>query len=254
MEIFLTPEALSSFAVLTLLEIVLGIDNLVFISILSERLQGQERKMAQRLGLGFALFTRLLFLWTLAWIAHLHTPLFTVGNLTISWRSIIMIVGGLFLLIKGTLEIHRKVEHSLDKTDSPKKMPVTILSVIAQIAVMDIVFSIDSIVTAIGMAKHVEIMIAAVVVSMIIMVLAVNQVSNFINNHPTIKMLALSFLLLIGMSLVAEGFAFEIPKGYIYFAMFFSLFVEIINIWVQSKHASPQDGSHDTRHPEEKKP
>ncbi len=253
MEVFFTPEALSSFAVLTLLEIVLGIDNLVFISILSERLHGQERKMAQRLGLGFALLTRLLFLWTLAWIAHLHTPLFVIGSLTITWRSIIMIVGGLFLLIKGTLEIHRKVEHRLESAGSAKKIPATIISVVAQIAVMDIVFSIDSIVTAIGMAKHVEIMIAAVIVSMIIMVLAVNQVSNFINNNPTIKMLALSFLLLIGMSLVAEGFEFEIPKGYIYFAMFFSLFVELINIWVQGKSASPQDETHPTRHPEENK-
>lgn len=252
MEAFFTPEALSSFAVLTILEIVLGIDNLVFISILSERLQGNERKLAQRLGLGFALVTRLLFLWTLAWIAHLHTPLFVIGTLSVSWRSLILIAGGLFLLIKGTLEIHRKVENRLENTESTQKIPATISFVVAQIAIMDIVFSIDSIVTAIGMAKHVEIMIAAVIVSMIIMVLAVNQVSDFINNNPTIKMLALSFLLLIGMSLVAEGFSFEIPKGYIYFAMFFSLFVELINIWVQGKKALPQHASHETRHPVEK--
>ena len=246
MVVYFTSEALSSFAVLTLLEIVLGIDNLVFISILSEKLEPHSRKMAQRLGLLLAILTRLLFLGTLAWIAHMSKPLFMLGTLPISWRSLILLFGGLFLIIKGTLEIHQKVERK-PALDAPSGRPSNqVIKVIAQIAVMDIVFSIDSIVTAIGMAKHVEIMAAAVIVAMIVMILSVHQVSTFISKNPTIKMLALSFLLLIGTALVAESFGVEIPKGYIYFAMLFSLFVEMINIWSHTRPPAPSKGQEDS--------
>lgn len=234
MDHLFTYEAFSSFAVLTLMEVILGIDNLVFISILSEKLKEPTRKRAQRLGLAFALITRLMFLATLVWIAHLSKPLFTIMGADISARTLVLVGGGLFLIIKGTLEIHQKVEDHAS-LEEPSRAPKTLSGVVMQIAIMDIVFSMDSIITAIGMAKHVEIMIAAVLVSMVVMMACVHQVSAFINNNPTIKMLALSFLLLIGMSLVAEGIGFEIPKGYIYFAMFFSLFVEMINIWAHTR-------------------
>lgn len=234
MDHLFTYEALSSFAVLTFMEIILGIDNLVFISILSEKLKEPTRKKAQRLGLAFALITRLMFLATLVWIAHLSKPLFTLFGEPVSARTIVLLGGGLFLIVKGTLEIHQKVE-TQTSLEEPSKAPKTLSGVVAQIAIMDIVFSMDSIITAIGMAKHVEIMAAAVLVSMVVMMLCVHQVSTFINKNPTIKMLALSFLLLIGMSLVAESIGFEIPKGYIYFAMFFSLFVELINIWAHNR-------------------
>jgi predicted tellurium resistance membrane protein TerC len=246
MEVYFTSEALSSFAVLTLLEIVLGIDNLVFISILSEKLEPKSRQMAQRLGLLMAILTRLLFLGTLAWIAHMNKPLFMLGTLPVSWRSLILLFGGLFLIVKGTLEIHQKVERK-PALEAPSGRPSRqVMKVIAQIAVMDMVFSIDSIVTAIGMAKHVEIMAAAIIVAMTVMILSVHQVSTFISNNPTIKMLALSFLLLIGTTLVAESFGVEVPKGYIYFAMLFSLFVEMINIWSHARGPAPSKGQDKT--------
>lgn len=246
MEWISNPEAWISLLTLTVLEIVLGIDNIVFISILTGKLPADRQKSARRLGLGLAMITRVLLLLSISWIMTLTAPLFNIAGwvgihegewfdkLAISGRDIILIVGGLFLIYKSTTEIHHKLEGEEDElTKSPKKVSFT--RVIIEILLLDIVFSLDSVITAVGMADHIEIMIAAVVIAVIIMMVSSEGISRFVNNHPTVKMLALSFLLLIGISLIAEGLDQHIPKGYIYFAMAFSVFVEMLNLRATKK-------------------
>jgi len=212
---------------LTALEIVLGIDNLVFISILSGRLPVAQQSRARRSGLMLALVMRVLLLLSLSWIMGLTQPLFTVAGTGVSGRSLILIGGGLFLLAKSTREIHHRIEEA-EKTRNTVGSS-TFSGVLTQIVLLDIVFSLDSVITAVGMVDQIAVMIAAVIIAMVIMIISANAISAFIERHPTLKMLALSFLLLIGVNLVAEGVGFHIPKGYTYFAMGFSLLVEFLN-------------------------
>lgn len=226
-----SPEAWASLLTLAVLEIVLGIDNIIFISIIAAKLPPEQQAKARTIGLGLALIMRVMLLMLIFWIAHLTAPLFTVFGHEISWRDIILIGGGLFLLVKGTMEIHHSVEgedHSESKTSLKQ---VTFGAVLAQIAVLDIVFSLDSVITAVGMADERIIMIAAVFIAIGVMLFAAKPVSDFVNAHPTVKMLALSFLLLVGMALIADGFDMHIPRGYLYFAVAFSLGVECLNLW-----------------------
>jgi predicted tellurium resistance membrane protein TerC len=213
---------------LTALEIVLGIDNIIFISILAGRLKREEQARARLLGLAGALVTRLALLLSLAWIAQLTAPLFTVFKQEISGRDVVLILGGLFLLAKSTHEIHARLEGEQD-TMGARNAP-TLASVIAQIMVLDIVFSLDSVITAVGMVDEVPVMVAAIVIAIGVMMVSSGGISRFVDRHPTVKMLALSFLLLVGMALIAEGLDQHIPKGYIYFAMAFSVFVEMLNL------------------------
>ena len=227
------PEIWISLATLTVLEIVLGIDNIVFISILASKLPQEQRKKARKIGLGLAVVTRVLLLCGLAWLVTLTEPLFSIMDHAISGKDLILIVGGLFLLTKSTHEIHEKLE-GLDGEQTAG--PVSgFTSVIVQIMLLDVVFSLDSVITAVGMVDAVGVMIAAVIIAVIIMLIFVDTISDFIDEHPTFKMLALSFLLLIGCSLIAEGFHKEIPKGYIYFAMAFSGAVECLNMKLGKK-------------------
>ena len=231
------PEAWVALATLTVLEIVLGIDNIVFISILSDKVAPEERAKARKLGLAIAMLTRIGLLFSIVWVMRLTAPLFTVFGHDLSGRDLILIIGGLFLIYKATREIHEKLEgeaHARSATG-----PATLRSVIIQIAILDLVFSLDSVITAVGMAEDVGVMIAAVIVAVAFMMIAAGPVANFVSRHPTVKMLALSFLLLIGMSLIGEGFGMHIPKGYIYFAMGFSVFVEMLNLWMSKKGVEP---------------
>ncbi len=230
-ELLSSPEAWISLLTLTVLEIVLGIDNIIFISIVSSRLPESQQGKARSLGLMLALVMRIVLLSLIFWIAHLTDPLFTVFGNEISWRDVILIGGGVFLLAKGTMEIHHTVEAEEEIADTKKK--VTFGSVISQIVLLDIVFSLDSVITAIGMVDERAIMIAAVIIAMGIMLFAAKPVSDFVNAHPTVKMLALSFLLLVGMALIADGFEYHIPRGYLYFAVAFSLGVECLNLWAK---------------------
>lgn len=229
----LTVENLIALLTLTALEIVLGIDNIVFISILSDRLPKADQARGRRYGLALAMITRILLLLSLSWIIKLTEPLFTIASLEISGKSLIMLVGGLFLIAKSTFEIHDKLEGK-EGSASVKKAAVTFSAVVIQIGLLDIVFSLDSVITAVGMAQEVAIMIAAVIIAVLIMMWASNPLSEFVNKHPTVKILALSFLLLIGMSLIMEGLNQHISKGYIYFAMGFSVFVEMLNLRIRS--------------------
>lgn len=227
------PEAWIALATLTALEIVLGIDNVIFISILAGKLPLAEQPKARRVGLGAALITRILLLLSLAWIVRLTAPLFTVLDHPISGRDLILLLGGLFLIAKATHEIHERLEG-----EGPHAGPAaraSFVAVIVQIMLLDIVFSLDSVITAVGMANDIGVMITAVIIAVGIMLLASEGISHFVDRHPTIKMLALSFLLLIGVSLVAEGFHQHIPKGYIYFAMAFSVVVEMLNLAARRK-------------------
>src|SRR5215208_2835185 len=232
---FLSPEILIALATLTFLEIVLGVDNIIFISILSGKLPPAKQPMARRVGLLLAMGTRILLLFSLAWIVRLTAPIFSLWGHEISGRDFILIVGGLFLLFKSTHEIHGKLEG--EAGESSAKAASSFASVLIQIALLDIVFSLDSVITAVGMVDQVSVMVTAVIVSVMIMMLAAEPISAFVHRHPTVKMLALSFLLLIGMSLLLEGFDHHIPKGYVYFAMGFSVFVEMINLRVRGKAA-----------------
>jgi len=228
---FLTADGLIALVTLTFLEIVLGVDNVIFISILSGKLPPATQLRARRLGLIAAMVMRILLLISLAWITRLTAPLVTLFNNQISGRDFILIIGGLFLLAKSTLEIHERLEG--EEGHGSARVAPSFASVIFQIMVLDIVFSLDSVITAVGMADDISIMVAAVVVSVAVMMVAAETISAFVNRHPTVKMLALSFLLLIGVSLVADGLGFHVPKGYIYFAMGFSVFVEMINLRVR---------------------
>ncbi len=236
MENLLTMGALISFLTLCALELVLGIDNVIFISILSSKLPQDQQKKARQLGLGLAVITRVGLLLSLSWVIGLTDPLFTVLNEEISGRDLILLIGGLFLIAKSTHEIHQKLESNEQQTQTQLK--AQFVNVIFQILLLDIVFSLDSVITAVGMVSQIEIMIAAVVVSTLVMVFTSGTISNFVDRHPTIKILALSFLLLIGVTLIAESFDQHISKGYIYFAMGFSLFVETLNIRLR-KNANP---------------
>lgn len=249
MEWLASPEAWISLLTLTVLEIVLGIDNIVFISIISGKLPSAQQKKARRLGLMLAMITRVLLLLSISWIMTLTAPIFNIASLIginegewfeklkISGRDIILVVGGLFLIYKSTTEIHEKLEgHHEDKDKAPRI--VSFGRVILEIILLDVVFSLDSVITAVGMADHIEVMIAAVVIAVLIMLVSAESISRFVNDHPTVKMLALSFLLLIGISLIAEGLDQHIPKGYIYFAMAFSVFVEMLNLRVAKKNKS----------------
>ena len=228
----LDPSAWMALATLTLLEIVLGIDNIIFISILVGKLPPEQRQRARVLGLGGAMFTRILLLLSLAWVMRLTHPLFSLFNEAVSGRDIILIVGGLFLLAKSTHEIHGSLEgsESGDESASGKVVHHGFMATLVQIAILDIIFSLDSVITAVGMASHVPVMILAIVIAVGVMMFAAKAIGDFVDNHPTIKMLALSFLILVGVALIAEGFDLHIPKGYIYFAMAFSLAVEMLNI------------------------
>ena len=230
------PEIWLSLVTLSALEIVLGIDNLVFIAILTGRLPAHQRALGRKVGLALALITRLMLLATLAWIVGLTQPLFSVAGKGFSWRDIILIAGGLFLLYKATVEIHEMVEKDEEEPDSPHGAAgVTFQGVVLQIAVIDIIFSLDSVITAVGMADQLWVMVAAVVFAMIIMIIASNPLANFVQAHPTVKMLALAFLLLIGVILIADGLGLHVPKGYIYFALAFSVAVETLNHWVRAR-------------------
>jgi predicted tellurium resistance membrane protein TerC len=225
---FLSAEGLIALATLTLLEVVLGVDNVIFISILAGKLPADQQARARRLGLVAAMVMRILLLFSLAWIIRLTNPLFTVFGQEISGRDLILLGGGLFLLAKATLEIHEKLEG--EEGHGSAKVYPTFGAVILQIMLLDIVFSLDSVITAVGMADELAIMVAAVIIAVGIMMISAGTISDFVSRHPTVKMLALSFLMLIGLSLIGEGFELHIPKGYIYFAMGFSIFVEMINL------------------------
>jgi predicted tellurium resistance membrane protein TerC len=236
MEWFSDPNAWLGLLTLTALEIVLGIDNIIFISILSSKLRPEEQPKARKLGLMGAFVTRVLLLLSIAWVVKLTTPLFHLFSLPISGRSLILIVGGLFLIGKATFEIHGKLEGEEDEGGAGRVLP-SLTAVVVQIMIVDIVFSLDSVITAVGMVDQVSIMIGANIVALVIMLMAAGPISAFVDRHPTIKMLALSFLVLIGTNLVAEGLGQHIPKGYTYFAMGFSVLVEILNIRLRKKVA-----------------
>ena len=222
------PNAWVALVALTILEIVLGIDNIIFISILSGKLPRAQQAQARQIGLVLAMLMRIVLLFSIIWIIRLTEPFIEIFGRGISGRDLIFMLGGLFLLYKATYEIHEKLEGQ-EKASSKRKV-ASFSGVIVQIMLLDVVFSVDSVITAVGMAKDLMVMVLAVMIAVGIMLIAVNPVSHFVENHPTVKMLALSFLLLIGMSLVAEGLHFHIPKGYIYFSMGFSIFVEMLNL------------------------
>ena len=237
MEWISNPESWIALLTLTVLEIVLGIDNVIFISILAGKLPQEQQAKARKVGLGLAMFIRLALLASLAWIARLTDPLFTVFGQEISGRDLILLVGGIFLLAKATHEIHNRLEG--EEGHASSRVAASFTAVIVQILALDIVFSLDSVITAVGMANELVIMMAAVVIAVAVMLVAAGPISNFVERHPTVKMLALSFLLLIGMSLVADGFGQHISKGYIYFAMGFSVFVEMLNLRLHKVAKAP---------------
>lgn len=223
------PEAWVSLATLAALEIVLGIDNIIFISILVGGLPESQRQSGRIVGLGLAMLTRILLLMSLAWMMKLTAPLFTVFNQEISGRDLILLIGGLFLIIKSSGEIKEAINHQ-EHHNSESKNKVSYLGVLIQIAVLDIVFSLDSVITAVGMASHLPVMILAIIIAVGVMMFAAKPIGDFVDTHPTLKILALAFLVLVGISLIAESLDIHIPKGYIYFAMGFSVVVEMINI------------------------
>ena len=238
MEALLNADALIALVTLTVLEVVLGVDNVIFISILAGKLPAEQQDRARRVGLLAAMGMRIALLSSLAWIVRLTAPLFTLLGQEISGRDLILLGGGLFLLTKATREIHDKLEGEEGHVSA--RVAPSFVAVIGQIMLLDIVFSLDSVITAVGMADDLVVMVLAVIIAVGIMMLSSRSIGGFVNQHPTVKVLALSFLLLIGVSLVAEGLDFHIPKGYIYFAMAFSVFVEMINLRVR-KHGVPVD-------------
>jgi predicted tellurium resistance membrane protein TerC len=233
MDALTDPQIWIALATLTFLEIVLGVDNIIFISILSGKLPPEQQPRARRIGLLGAMLTRIALLFSLAWVIGLTQPWFTVMGQEISGRDLILILGGLFLLAKSTFEIHDKLEG--EEGHASRKVAASFASVIVQIMLLDLVFSLDSVITAVGMVEQLWVMVTAVIVAVALMMVSAESISAFVHRHPTVKMLALSFLLLIGMSLLLEGFGQHIPKGYIYFAMGFSVFVEMINLRLRRK-------------------
>jgi len=240
MEWLMNPEAWLALATLTALEIVLGIDNIIFIAILAGRLPKDQQEKGRTMGLALAMLTRIALLFSISLIMRLTEPWFMIMTKAISGRDIILIAGGLFLLGKSTLEIHANLEgeggHESHKFE---KAEVSFSSVIIQIMILDIVFSLDSVITAIGLAEHLAIMVAAIIIAVIFMMFLSGMISDFVEGHPTVKILALSFLLLVGLALIGDGLDMHIPKGYIYFAMAFSIFVEILNLKIRAKHTAP---------------
>jgi predicted tellurium resistance membrane protein TerC len=237
MDAFLTADGLIALATLTFLEVVLGVDNVVFISILSGKLPVDRQQQARRTGLLAAMGMRILLLLSITWIMRLTAPLFSAFGHAISGRDLILIVGGLFLIYKATNEIHEKLEgHEAQGT---ARVPPSFGAVIGQIMLLDIIFSLDSVITAVGMAEDISIMVTAVILAVGIMMFSAAAISEFVNAHPTVKVLALSFLLMIGLALIGDGLSLHIPKGYIYFAMGFSIFVEMINLRVRTAPAHP---------------
>ena len=237
MEWITDPQAWIAFATLVVLELVLGVDNVIFISILAGKLPAHQQQKARTIGLGLAVLSRLLLLFSLFWIIGLTEPLFSVLSFEISGRDIILIAGGLFLLGKSTHEIHQKLEGMEGHTSA--RVKPSFASVIVQVLLLDVIFSLDSVITAVGMVDQLPIMMAAVVVAALAMIVSAGPISGFVDRHPTIKMLALSFLLLIGFTLVVEGLHQHIPKGYTYFAMAFSVLVEMLNLRLRKVHAAP---------------
>ncbi len=237
LELLTDPQAWIAFGTLTALELVLGIDNIIFISILVDKLPKERREVARRLGLAMAMFMRIGLLLILSWIIGLVEPLFTVMSQEITGRDLILILGGLFLIWKSTGEIHQSVEGEEGEVSSAVK--ATFTAVILQIMVVDLVFSLDSIITAVGMVDELAVMVAAVIASVGLMMVFAGPIGRFVSDHPTIKMLALSFLVVVGVVLVAEGFDHHVPKGYVYFAMAFSLAVEMLNITMRKRAAKP---------------
>ena len=237
MEWLTNPEIWVALITLTVLEIVLGIDNIIFISIVAGKLPREQQPKARRLGLLLAMFTRILLLLTLSWLVHLTKPFFTIPywNHPVSGRDIILFTGGLFLIYKSTHEIHEKMEGDEEEALADTTGATSFGKVLVSIAILDIVFSLDSVITAVGMVEQVPVMVAAIVIAVGAMVLAADGISEFVDEHPTVKMLALSFLLLIGLSLVGEGLGHHIPKPYIYFSMGFSAFVEFLNLRSKKK-------------------
>ncbi|HEX5819427.1 MAG TPA: TerC family protein [Gemmatimonadales bacterium] len=232
------PQAWIGLATLTVLEIVLGIDNVIFISILAGKLPAHQQDRARKIGLGLAMLSRIVLLFSLSWVIRLTDPLFTVLGEEISGRDLVLILGGLFLLAKSTREIHERLEgeeHGHEARDTP-----SFASVLVQIMLLDVVFSLDSVITAVGMVNQIWVMVTAVIVAVGVMLAFAGAISRFVDKHPTVKMLALSFLLLIGVALLAEGFDRHIPKGYIYFAMAFSVMVELLNLRARKKRAPVQ--------------
>ena len=233
MDLLLDPTVWASLLTLTALEIVLGIDNLLFISILSNRLPVEQQASARRSGLALAVITRLMLLASIAWLAGVAKPLFSVHEFEVSLRDLVLLGGGLFLLAKGTTEIHATVEGVEEEMREAKA--ASYLSVIVQIAILDIVFSLDSVITAVGMAQHLPVMATAIVIAIGIMMVAAEPLSRFINAHISVKMLALSFLILVGVALLADGLHFHIPRGYLYFAIAFSVGVEVLNLLAKQR-------------------
>jgi predicted tellurium resistance membrane protein TerC len=244
-----TLEGWFSLATLILLEIVLGIDNLVFIAIAAQKLPAHQRTKAQRIGLAGALGLRIILLFALVWLTKLTVPIFTIKGFAFSWRDLILLAGGLYLLWKGTLEIHQEAEGGAEGLQ--KATTARFAGVVFMIMVLDLVFALDSIVTAVAMTQFLPVMILANVVAIVVMMLFAGPVSEFIEKHITLKMLALSFILLVGVALVADGLHFHIPRGYIYFAILFSLFVEIINSWVRRGHSRKKNNSTSGKEPED---
>lgn len=236
-ELLSNPQAWIAFATLFGLELVLGIDNIIFISILAGKLPKEQQQKARTMGLGLAIVTRVLLLLSLSWVIGLTAPIFAVFNHEISGRDLILLLGGLFLIVKSTLEIHHKLEGESGSQSNP--VAHSFNAVIFQILLLDVVFSLDSVITAVGMVSEVSIMIAAVIASAIVMIVSAKAISDFVESHPTIKVLALSFLLMIGFTLIVESLEMHIPKGYVYFAMAFSIFVEILNIRMRKKTVEP---------------
>ncbi|GAA4312736.1 TerC family protein [Pontixanthobacter gangjinensis] len=237
MEIFLLPDTWVALLTLTFLEIVLGIDNIIFISLVAGKVPEENQKRARLGGLSLALIMRVLLLLSITWIIGLKEPIVTIFDFELSWRDIILIAGGIFLLVKSTLEIHHKVEGQEDKPEQGKKSKtMSFTSAIIQIVLLDLVFSFDSILTAVGLTDEIILMIIAVVVAIIVMMVFAKPVGEFVNKHPTIQILALSFLILIGVMLIVEGAHYHVPKGYIYFAVFFSLAIEMLNMRYRKKN------------------
>ena len=237
MDWIFNPEIWIALLTLTALEIVLGIDNIIFITVLAGRLPEEQRNRGRIWGLSMAMITRILLLLSLTWIMGLTKPLFELLAHEISGRDIILLIGGLFLLAKSTHEIHANLEGEEERVETSKAVSFT--GVITQIAILDIVFSLDSVITAVGLVNQIPVMIAAIIIAIIVMMVSAKSIGDFVESHPTIKMLALSFLILVGVSLIGEGLDFHIPKGYIYFAMAFSVGVEMLNIKMRSRRAKP---------------
>lgn len=236
MEWLADPSQWFAFAILLLLEIVLGIDNIIFISVLTNKLPVEKREKIRKLGLSLAMVMRIILVMGISWVIGLTEPVFTAFERDISWKDLILVVGGLFLLAKSTMEIHHSVEDVGAHEEKDMKIGTSMVGIIIQILMLDLVFSVDSVITAVGMVKYVSMMVAVIIISVAVMMFTSKYIADFIEAHPTFKMLALSFLMLIGMSLVGEGLHFHIPKGYLYFAITFSIVVEMLNTKIRKRH------------------